>query len=467
MRKLIFADGTLQNSVGQMSFREKIETAKLMDRLGIAVIETAGVGQTRTEALLIKSIATAVQNAVVSVPAELSEEGVQKVWDAVGGAAHPRISIRVPMSPVRMEYVCHKKPPMVLSMIRVLVAQAAQLCPDVEFVADDATRSDFAFLCEAIGAALEAGAKTVTLCDTAGILLPQELNAFVARVRSEAPGMHGASLGVQCSNAMDMSCACAVEAIRAGADEIKVSACDSQYPLLESLLNVLRMRASEFGVELGVDVTRVTRTCEQVRQMSQARRSQTSPFDSGVRADQEGAALSVDDDMTTVCAAVRKLGYDLSEEDAAHVYEAFRNIADKKSVSLKELDAIVASYALQVPATYHLDSYVVNAGNVIGATAHVCLMRGDEKKQSVVIGDGPVDAAFLAIEQIVGRHYELDDFQIQAVTEGREAMGAALIRLRAGGKLYAGRGISTDIIGACIRAYLNALNKIVYEEEQA
>ena len=117
------------------------------------------------------------------------------------------------------------------------------------------------------------------------------------------------------------------------------------------------------------------------------------------------------------------------------------------------------------PPTYKLNSYVINSGNVISASANIQMEKNGQPVSGICVGDGPIDAAFLAIEQIAGRHYELDDFQIQAVTEGREAMGSALVRLRSGGKLYSGNGISTDIIGASIKAYLNALNKIVYEEE--
>jgi 2-isopropylmalate synthase len=161
------------------------------------------------------------------------------------------------------------------------------------------------------------------------------------------------------------------------------------------------------------------------------------------------------------------MGYDLSEEDVAKVYEAFRQIADKKDkVSTKELDAIVASAAMQVPATYKLDTYVITSGNTISATAHIKLLKDGQPVEGVYIGDGSIDAAFLAIEKITGCHYELDDFQLQAVTEGREAMGQTVVKLRSGGKVYSGRGISTDIVGAGIRAYLSALNKILYEEEE-
>ena len=119
---------------------------------------------------------------------------------------------------------------------------------------------------------------------------------------------------------------------------------------------------------------------------------------------------------------------------------------------------------MQVPPTYKLVSFVINSGNIINATANIHFKKDDQDHFGLAVGDGPIDAAFLAIEQITGHHYELDDFQIQAVTEGREAMGSTLVKLRANGKLYSGNGISTDIIGSSIRAYLNALNKIAYEE---
>ena len=117
-----------------------------------------------------------------------------------------------------------------------------------------------------------------------------------------------------------------------------------------------------------------------------------------------------------------------------------------------------------MPPTYRLVSYLTNSGNIINASAHIKLEKDGKILEGITIGDGPIDAAFMTIEQIIGHHYELDDFQIQSVTEGHEAMGNALVRLRSGGKIYSGNGISTDIIGASIRAYLNALNKIVYEE---
>ena len=139
-------------------------------------------------------------------------------------------------------------------------------------------------------------------------------------------------------------------------------------------------------------------------------------------------------------------------------------LAAKKRVEDRDLEALVAESARQVAPTYTLESFVINSGSSISSTAFIQVNRKGVPLQTVSIGDGPIDAAFLAIDQLLGHHFELEDFRIQAVTEGREAQGDAVVKLRAGGKLYSGRGLSTDIIEASIRAYLSAVNKIVYEE---
>ena len=147
------------------------------------------------------------------------------------------------------------------------------------------------------------------------------------------------------------------------------------------------------------------------------------------------------------------------------MHKALKQVCDKKgAVGAKEFEAVIASSAMQAPSTYHFETYTTTSSNISGAMSQVALKCNDEIIRGVSNGDGPIDSAFRAIEQCIGHHYELDDFQIQAVTEGKEALGSALVRLRNNGKLYSGNGTSTDIVAASIRAYINALNKIVFEE---
>ncbi|MGN1002926.1 MAG: alpha-isopropylmalate synthase regulatory domain-containing protein [Oscillospiraceae bacterium] len=465
MRNIAISDITMKQAEGAaLSFREKIELAKILDKLGVDVIETAPIEKPKIDSLLIKSIASAVRDAVVAVPVALSAEGIDTVWSALKEARRPRLQVVAPTSSVQMEYFCHKKPAAMLTAIRELVALSREKCPDVEFVAEDACRAERDFLYQAVAAAVEAGAGSVTVCDAAGAMLPDEFSAFIAELRAAVPALEGVTLGVRCSNDLAMADSCAVAAIRAGAGEVKAAACGEGTASLAKLARVLSVRGDSMDARCQVRGTELQRAVGQIERMCRGRRA-GSPYDSGVHADSGDVVLSGHDDMAAVCRAVAALGYDLSDEDQTKVYEAFTRIAGRKErVGARELDAIVASAALQVPPTYRLESYMVNAGNLMKATAQIRLIREDKPLEGVCAGDGPIDAAFLAIEQIAGRHYELDDFQIQAVTEGREAMGETVVKLRAGGKLYSGRGISTDIIGASIRAYVNALNKIVYEE---
>ena len=320
-------------------------------------------------------------------------------------------------------------------------------------------------MASAISAAVEAGAETVTLCDDAGTMLPDEIEAFVSEICAAAPVLSKVRLGMQLSNALNMAAANAVAAVKCGAEEIKTVAVGDGLTTA-NLVNIVSARGSVLGIECGIKITEQKRLTNQIEWIISPKNSAKVEGVAGSAHSAGTISLKSGDDMTTVCKAVKMLGYELSEEDSARVFEEFCRASEKKNVGEAELDAIVASAALQVTPTFILKSYVINSGNVITATANIQLEKSGNLLEGISVGDGPIDAAFRAIEQIIGHHYELDDFQIKSVTEGREAMGSALVKLRSNGKLYSGNGISTDIIGASIRAYVAALNKIVYEENQ-
>ena len=468
MQNIRIADVTLkeaQNVPGMtLSFKEKLEIAKQIDKLGAAVIELPPVVNEISDAILIKSMASGIKSSVLAVPCALDEKGIETVWAALKDAKSPRLQLIVPTSTVQMEFLCRKKAPAMLALISELTAKARSLCKDVEFIAQDATRSEREFLYKAVAAATDAGATVITLSDDAGLMTPQEFIAFFEEMKTAVPAVADVTLGVKCSDECNMGCACAVAAACAGVREIKTAvACDGAVSM-DAFAQYLRKRGEDLGLSTGIDFTRMTRGIKQVAWIVNTERSKTSPFDNGVSEYENDFVLSDEDSITRVIAAVKSLGYDLSDDDYANVYSEFKRISVKKNVTAKDLDAIVASAALQVPATYELVSYVINSGNIIKPTANITLRKNGEKLTGLSSGDGPIDASFLAIEQVTGRHFELDNFQIQAVTEGREAMGSTLVRLRSGGKLYSGNGISTDIIGASVRAYVNAVNKIVFEE---
>ena len=226
MSKVRISDMTMKQSSKDLSlsFKEKIELCKLLDKLGADVIEVEGIQNARIDALRIKSIAMAVKGSIVAVPVQLSEESVQATWSAVSQAKHPRLQVCAPVSSVQMEYLFHKKPDAMKAAVAETIAKCAKLCADVEFVADDATRSDPAFLYDVVAAAIEAGAKTVTVCDTAGAMLPDEFAAFITGIYENVPALQNVTLGVACSDGLSMADSCAIAAVRAGAREIKAAA---------------------------------------------------------------------------------------------------------------------------------------------------------------------------------------------------------------------------------------------------
>ncbi|MBR5871018.1 MAG: hypothetical protein IKZ09_08270 [Clostridia bacterium] len=459
MRNIITSDITLRIAAEEkketLSFREKLQIVKSMDASGIDRIELPAMDGSKADAVVYRTAAETAENCAIAIDAGFTAEDVAAAWDVIKSAKKPILQIVISASTVQMEYTYHVKAPQMLEKITELVTAAKALCEDVELVIRDATRAEEGFAAKCAQTAAAAGAKSVTLCDDSGAFFPEDYEALIASVKAACD----AAVYVEPSNALNLAAACAIAAIRAGADGIKAACGADRYLSIDVFADIYRAKGEAMGITCALDITAIHKT------MAAIALAEETDDETEIAAEAEAALLDTTSTCEEVTAAVKSLGYELSAEDNGRVYEEFSRVAEKKgSIGARELEAIVASAAMQVPSTYHLVNYVVNSGNIITATANVTLERDGEKISGVSIGDGPIDAAFHAIEQIIGHHYELDDFQVQAITKGREAVGSSLIRLRANGKLYSGNGISTDIIGACIRAYMNALNKIIYEE---
>ena len=461
MKRITVTDMTLAKGAKSLSFKEKIEIARQLDRLNVDIIDMPEIENVATDSLLIRTASAFIKNSTVSVSTGMTVEQVATAAAAVSSAEKARLKVNIPVSTIQMEYVCHKKAPKMLELAKTLFAAATEKCADVEFFAADATRADMDFLKNVIEAANEAGIKTVTLCDDEGIMLPDEFAAFISEVIAEIPVIKEMNLGILCKNTNGMATASALMALKVGAAEIKCCVGDDYLPRIDVLANIIDQCGDRTGVETALNYNELKRITKQIKWIS-GNGGANGISVTDIHSD--NTPLDGNDSLDDVTVAVKKLGYDLSEEDYSKVYDEFKRVAAKKSVGSKELEAIVASTALQVAPTYKLVSYVINNGNIISASAQIALEKAGKEIAGIAIGDGPVDASFRAIEQIIGRHFELDDFQIQSVTEGREAVGSAIVRLRHDGKLYSGNGISTDIIGSSIRAYINAVNKIVHEE---
>jgi len=457
MKKLFVSDITLRvagEELGhEISFREKLNIAGLLQITGVDAIELPFIKSGKEDAVIYRTIAESVSTAVC-IPCD-SEESVNAALECAKANPLTVIQICLPISTVQMEYTYHLKAPKMLEKIAALCKMASATCGNVELVAHDATRAEEGFAKKCAKVAYENGAKSVTVCDDSGVYFPDEIANLVKEIKELDMGL----VFVQTSDKLQFAAASAIAAIIQGVDGVKTSAVGEDYLKTDVLADIIRAKGSALNIESNLDVAAIHNIVSGVNATDKKAPTAYNASDA------DTATLSNNCTLADIASEISSLGYELSDEDIGKVYDEFKRVTTKKgAIGSRELEAIIASTAMQVPSTYHLINYVVNSGNIITATANITLEKDGETLAGVSIGDGPIDAAFHAIEQIVGFHYELDDFQIQAVTKGREAIGSSLIRLRADGKLYSGNGVSTDVIGACIRAYINALNKIVYGE---
>ena len=467
MNKIKISDRTIliksQGNEATLSFKEKVEIARLLESANVDVVEFPAIENEKTDTLLLKTACAFLKNSIMSVQVGTTVESVELTYNSIKSASKPRLSVALPISPVGMEYTCHKKAPKMIELIKTLVEKSVSLCDDVEFVALDATRAESDILVATIKTAIEAGAKTITICDNEASMLPDAFVSFIEEIIDAIPELKNVNLGVMCEDTNGCAAASSMLAVTHGATEIKCASNNANITSIVTVSNIIRNNGDKLDICCSLKYSEFLRIINQVAKIADGKQIvSVTETTSSVPASEFN--LTENDSQETVLKAVKDLGYDLSDEDSAKVFERFKSVASKKTISNKELDAIVATTALQVTPAYKLVDYVINTGNIITSSAQITLEKDGENKQAIGIGDGPIDAAFTTIEQIVGHHYELDDFQIHSVTEGREATGSALVKLRSNGKLYSGNGVSTDIIGASIRAYINAINKIIFEE---
>ncbi len=467
MRNLIINDITLCTKLAadQLSFREKVQAARLLGKMHVSQITLPQIKSHKADALLARTVASVITDTVLCARVKHDGSDAEEVYASISAAKNKKLALALPTSQAQLEFLYHIKPANAAGTVQKGISAARALCENVEFVAEDAIRGDYAILTGCIKAAIEAGATTVTICDPEGYALPADMIVFVQKLKADVPELANVTLGLSCSDACGLALATVLESLSAGVGQIDLCCAGNQAPSTAATLSILAQRSEALGVSTCVLYTEAKTCAADTARLFDKKAS--GKLDTALATEGEGLVLDANVDKHTVLAEVAKLGYTLSAEDANRVYEECKSIAQSKTIGSRELDTIVAAVAMQVPSTYKLVTYVINSGNTFSSSAHITVAKGEKTLQAISLGDGPIDAAFKALEQIVGHHYELDDFQIHAVTEGREAVGSALVKLRSERGLQAGQGVSTDIIGASIRAYLDALNKIVYEEALA
>ena len=461
MRKINVSDITLkklsEDRAVSLLFREKSAIAECADRLGADCIELPPVKNAREDSIIYKTIAKNVKSAILAIPVGFSTDDIAIAWECVKDAKAPRLQVELPVSTIQMEYTYHVKQSIMLEKISELISAAKAVCENVEFSALDATRADEDFLIAAVKEAEAKGASVVTVCDDAGVSTPEQIAALTKKVKAAV----SIPVYVQVSDRINMAVASAFSAIAEGADGLKCAMVGRDILLTGEISDAISTCGSQIGAEIKLNNTNIHASIEDMA----ASISHDTYEDEKTISDKKKILLDSDATVAQVAEAAAILGYELSDSDIGNVRKALTQVCEKKgAVGAKEFEALIASSAMQAPSTYHFETYTTTSSNISSSMTQIVLTCNGDSICGVSVGDGPIDSAFRAIEQCIGHHYELDDYQVQSVTEGKEALGSALVKLRYNGKLYSGNGTSTDVIAASIRAYINALNKIVFEE---
>ncbi len=460
MRKIYVADYTIkklaEKSETKLLFREKTAVADCIDSFGANALELPAVKDKKEDSLIFRTISSRVKNSAVCITVGLTSESIEESFNVIKDAKTPVLQVSLPVSTATMEYRYHLKAPKMLVKAADLVKKCKEYCENVEFIAEDASRADKSFLCELIKVVKENGASAVTLCDDAGILLPDDVAELVKTVKSSCD----IKVYVLINDVLNMAVASSVSAVVAGADGVKTAMSGDDVLKTSEFCKAVFTKGEALGISTDLKTTKIHSDIVKLVKKSVVKDNDKEAHDGGI-------ILDGDSTLEEVSEAVKSLGYELSDVDNKNVYRALMTVCEKKtSVGSKALEAVIASTAMQVPSAYHLESFMCTSGNLCGSMANVVLKISGKLLNGVSSGDGPIDAAFRAIEQCIGYHYELDDFQIQSITEGKEALGSTFVKICFNGKFYSGYGLSQDIVGASIRAYLNAINKIVFEGEQ-
>ncbi|WP_324715678.1 2-isopropylmalate synthase [Carboxydochorda subterranea] len=480
---------------------EKLEVARQLDALGVDVIEAGFPAASPGELAAVQEICRQVRRPTIAVLARGNPRDIEAAGEAVKGAARSRIHVFVATSPIHMQYKLRKSPEEVLQIARESVRLAAGLADEVEFSAEDATRSDPDFLCRVFEAVLSAGATIINIPDTVGYATPSEYAELFRYVKAHTSGIERATLSAHCHDDLGLAVANTLAAVEAGARQVEgtINGIGERAgnAALEEVVMALKTRQDRFPFETGIVTEQLYRTSRLVSQLTgivvQPNKAivgdNAFAHEAGIHQDgmlkerrtyeimrpewvgqaQSRLVLGKHSGRHAVRHRLEELGYQVSDADLAVIYERLMQLADrKKSVTDRDLVALVEEHrTVSVPERYLLEYFHVASGTGSVPTATVRLRLADtgELVQEAACGDGPVDALYRAIERAGAIRAELVSYQLQAVTSGKDAMGEVTVRVRDDGQVFVGRAASTDVLEASARAYLQAVNRMTYAHQ--
>ena len=505
-----------QSPGATMTSAEKFEVARALARLGVDVIEAGFPAASPDDLEAVRRIAAEVGNPTDGSPvpvicglARTTRSDIDKAWEAVQPAAHPRIHTFLATSEIHMQHKLKMTRAQVVERVREMVTYARSLCEDVEFSPEDAGRSDPLFLYEVLAVAIECGATTLNIPDTVGYTLPDEFGALIAGIIANTPGIQNCVVSVHCHNDLGLATANTLAGLMAGARQAEVTINGigerAGNTALEEVVMALQTRRPIYHLNTGIDSAQITRISKLVsnytgiavqpnkaivganafaheagiHQDGLLKNQQTYEImrPESVGASQTKLVLGKHSGRHALKMRLASLGYDLEEAELDQVFVRFKALADrKKLITDADLEALISDELYQPRELFSLDGLQVACGTMGMPTATVRLRdpAGLMHVQAAV-GTGPVDAAYKAIDAVVAEHVSLLEFVVHAVTEGIDALGEVTVRIQSQNgvhtldaqkeidqpRTFGGYGADTDIVVASAKAYLAALNKLL------
>jgi 2-isopropylmalate synthase len=478
-----------------MTIEDKLMLAQQLERLRVDVIEAGFPISSEGDFESVRRIAQQVRTITIAGLARASKGDIDRCWEAVQHAAKPRIHVFIATSDIHLKYKLKKTRDEVLSEAREAVAYAKSLCADVEFSAEDSTRSDLSFLCKVTEAVIDAGASVVNIPDTVGYTFPTEYAERIQYLRSHVPNIGKTILSVHCHNDLGLAVANSLIAIQNGVRQVECTVNGigerAGNASLEEIVMTLRTRKDLFGIDTGINTEEIypsssmlTNLTGMIVQPNKAIVGRNAfaheagihqdgvikekltyeimrPQDVGIK--ESKLVMGKHSGRHALRKKYQELGFDLSNAELEKAYVLLKQVADRKKEVFDEDLIVTVRDALRIaPTVYKVRNLQSIAGNHIIATATIVLEKEGVLMRDSATGDGPVDAVLKAVNRITGIDGKLIEYTVHSVTHGADAVGEVFMKVDFGKASFIGKAASLDILDASARAYVDAVNKMIH-----
>jgi 2-isopropylmalate synthase len=480
-----------------LNVEEKLEIAQQLARLGVDIIEAGFPIASPGDFQAVKTIAKNVKGPIIAGLCRATRKDIDRAWEALQYAESPRIHIFLATSDLHLQYKLQLSREAALEQAIEAVKYAKKYCADVEFSAEDASRSDLDYLAKVVEEVIAAGANVVNLPDTVGYAVPEDFGKFIRSIMERVPNIHQAIISVHCHDDLGMAVANSLSGMLSGARQIECAVNGigerAGNASLEEIIMALYTRKSFYNKNIFINYQEIYRTSRLVSGLTgmviqpnkaivgnnafsheagihqdgmlKDRRTYEIMSPELVGVSRSNLVLGKHSGRHAFKERLQELGYLLSEDELEKAFSGFKEIADKKKeINDDDLEALVKDRAKAVPERFSLQYLHISCGTSVIPTATVKLAIEDKLFEAAATGVGPVEAACRAVDRITDIYGKMIEYKLHAVSAGKDALGEVASKIQIEENVYNGRGLSTDIIEASVKSYINAINKYYYEK---